>query len=56
MAIWRYQTKPQIKAMTPKNKHRVIRKDCRGFNKLPPRSPEATPCDFFLWCYVKDQA
>ena len=19
------------------------------------RSPDATPCDFFLWCYVKDQ-
>jgi len=22
---------------------------------LPPRSPDATPCDFFLLCYVKDQ-
>ena len=21
----------------------------------PPRSPGATPCDFFLWGYVKDQ-
>ena len=21
----------------------------------PPRSPVATPCDFFLWGYVKDQ-
>jgi len=21
----------------------------------PPRSPDATPCDFFLWVYVKDQ-
>jgi hypothetical protein len=21
----------------------------------PPRSPDATPCDFFLWGYVKDQ-
>ena len=21
----------------------------------PPRSPDATPCDFFLWDYVKDQ-
>jgi len=20
-----------------------------------PRSPDATPCDFFLWVYVKDQ-
>ncbi|GBN48824.1 hypothetical protein AVEN_154001-1 [Araneus ventricosus] len=19
----------------------------------PPRSPDLTPCDFFLWCYVK---
>jgi len=35
--------------------HRVIRNDCRGFNNLPPRSPYATPCDFFLWGYVKDQ-
>jgi len=22
---------------------------------LTTRSPEATPCDFFLWGYVKDQ-
>jgi hypothetical protein len=22
---------------------------------LPPRSPDANPCDFFLWGYVKDQ-
>jgi hypothetical protein len=21
----------------------------------PPRSPDATTCDFFLWVYVKDQ-
>ena len=35
--------------------YRVIRNDCQGFNNLPPRSPEATPCDFFLWGYVKDQ-
>ena len=21
----------------------------------PPRFPDATPCDFFLWSYVKDQ-
>jgi len=33
----------------------VIRNDCRGFNNFPPRSPDATPCDFFLWGYVKDQ-
>jgi len=33
----------------------VIRNDCQGFNNLPPGSPDATPCDFFLWGYVKDQ-
>ena len=22
---------------------------------MPLRSPDATPCDFFLWGYVKDQ-
>jgi len=32
----------------------VIRNDCRGFNNLPSRFPDATPCDFFLWGYVKD--
>jgi len=26
-----------------------------GFNSLPLRPPDTTPCDFFLWCYVKDQ-
>jgi len=35
--------------------YRVIRNDCRGFNNLPPRYPDATPCDFFLCGYVKDQ-
>jgi len=35
--------------------YRVIRNDCRGFNNLPPRPPDASPCDFFLWGYVKDQ-
>jgi len=34
--------------------YRVIQNNCRGFNNLPPRSPDATPCDFFLWGYVKD--
>jgi len=24
-------------------KYRVIRNDCRGFNNLPPRSPDANP-------------
>ena len=44
--------------VTPRATHheyRVIRNDCRGFNNLSPRSPEAIPCDFFLWGYVKDQ-
>jgi len=36
-------------------KYRVIRNDCEGFNNLPPLSPDTTPCDFFLWGYVKDQ-
>ena len=22
---------------------------------MPPRSPDATPCDFFLWGYIEDQ-
>jgi len=35
--------------------YRVIRNDCRGFNNLPPRSSDATPCDFFLCSYAKDQ-
>ena len=35
--------------------YRVIRNDFRGFNNLPLRSPDATPCYFFLWGYVKDQ-
>jgi len=42
----------------PRNKYRVIRNDCLGFNNLlvwPPRSPDATPRDFFLCGYVKDQ-
>jgi len=36
-------------------KYRVIPNDYWGFNNLPPRSPDATPCDFFLWSYVKVQ-
>jgi len=36
-------------------RYRVIRNDCRVFNNLSPLSPHATPCDFFLWGYVKDQ-
>jgi len=37
----------------------VIQNDCRGVKQLvihnTPRSPDATPCDFFLWGHVKDQ-
>ena len=34
--------------------YRAIQNDCRGFKNLPPRSPDSTPCDLFLWGYVKD--
>jgi len=34
--------------------YRVIRNDCLVFNNVPPRSPDVTPCDFFLWGYVTD--
>ncbi len=35
-------------------------KERKGNNDLalcawPPRSPDFTVCDFFLWCYVKDR-
>ena len=40
---------------TGRLKYRVIRNVCWGFKNLPPRSPDATPRDFFLWGYVKDQ-
>ena len=36
-------------------KYGVTRNDCQGFNNLPPRSPDVTQCDFFLWGYIKDQ-
>jgi len=38
--------------------YRVIKNDCRDDQMLiawPSHSPDATPCDFFLWGYVKDQ-
>ena len=38
--------------------YRVIRNDCQDDQMLlpwPPLSPHATPCDFFLWGYIKDQ-
>ena len=35
--------------------YRVIRNNFRGFNNLLPRSPDATPCDLFVWGYVKVQ-
>jgi hypothetical protein len=25
------------------------------FSRWPPRSPDLTPCDFFLWGYLKDR-
>ena len=28
----------------------------KRFELWPPRSPDLTPCDFFLWGYVKDNA
>jgi hypothetical protein len=34
-------------------KYRIIRNDCWGFNNLS--CTDATPCDFLLWGYVKDQ-
>ena len=33
-------------------KYRVTQNDCRGHTRY---TPDATPCDFFLWGYVKDQ-
>jgi len=33
-------------------KYRVIQNDCPGHTQY---TPDATPCDFFLWGYVKDQ-
>jgi len=30
----------------------VIQNDCQGHTQY---TPDATPCDFFLWGYVKDQ-
>ena len=45
-------------AFTGSRKYRVIRNDYRGDQMLlawPLRSPDSTPCDFFLWGYVKDQ-
>ena len=41
--------------LTWRSIYRVIRNDCRGFNHLPTRSLDATPCDFFPWGYVKYQ-
>ena len=32
--------------------HRVNQNDCRCHTQY---TPDATPCDFFLWGYVKDQ-
>ena len=38
---------------------RIIQGLSKRFEHLllwPPRSPDLTPCDFFLWGYVKDNA
>jgi len=32
--------------------YRVIQNDCQGHTQY---TPDATPCDFFLWGYVKDR-
>ena len=32
--------------------YRAIKNYCRGHTQY---TPNATPCDFFLWSYVKDQ-
>jgi len=37
---------------TAVNKYRVIQNECRGHAQY---TSDATPCDFFLWGYVKDQ-
>ena len=31
-----------------------IGKDDKALMRWPPRSPDLTPCDFFLWGFVKD--
>ena len=45
----------EISSSRARTIYRVIQNYCRGFNNLPPRPPDASPCDFFLWGYVKDQ-
>jgi hypothetical protein len=39
--------------------HKLEPKDCpkrKNFSEtLPPRSSDLTPCDFFLWCYLKEK-
>ena len=36
----------------PCQKYRVIQDDCQGHTQY---TPDAIPCDFFLWGYVKCQ-
>jgi len=38
--------------LLPQLFYRVIQNNCRGHTQY---TPDATPCDFFLWGYVKDQ-
>jgi hypothetical protein len=44
------------------NNYRVTIEEIDTFNVInmtlacwPPRSPDLTPCDFFLWGYIKDR-
>ena len=41
-----------VRMPDPEATYRVIQNDCRGHTQ---NTPDATPCDFFLWGYVKVQ-
>ena len=47
---WRMDVRDSLNATFP---NRWIGRD--GPNCWPPRSPDLTPLDFFLWGYVKDR-
>jgi len=47
-----YEIFPYRRSKAASCKYRVIQNDCRGHTQY---TPDATPCDFFLWGYVKDQ-
>jgi len=46
-----WATRPTYKKIT-NSIYRAIQNDCRGHTQY---TPDATPCDFFQWGYVKDQ-